>query len=249
MSAGTHGCTCTLAAVLLVVTAAWLLWVLFVRRTYNNLAGVPASALPAYVISVPNTRPRSIIKNRFRGKVHNVHVFDGVDGTRLPRLPTDKLRPGEIGCAMSHMRLWRLAARTGAPAVLVFEDDADPVPDFHDRLAGIIPHIDDSIDMVFLGHCSERGDGTPYAPGLTTSVHPRCTHGYLVTRKGIQRLVKWAARARLTHPIDELLARQIYAGNIQSLTCSPPLVNATANDSLINQMGGRGVAIVPQPGK
>lgn len=194
--------------------------------------------IPAYVISVPNTRCRDAILARFEGKVRGVRIYDGVDGTQLQS--ADRLRPGELGCAKSHMRLWGHVLRTGAPA-LVFEDDADPVPDFDARLARILPHIDDSIDMVFLGHCAEAA-GTPYAPGLINSVHPRCTHGYLVTRRGVRKLVDWAANAVLRSPIDEELARLIHNGQLRAVSCVPPIVGTTTDASLITQMGGRGAS-------
>lgn len=227
-----------LALLLLLCPIVMVWWWKAGSRTcmFTPLKDVPTQALPAYVISVPGTRSRDIMKDRFRGKVHNVHIFDGVDGTRVPQR-TDKLRPGQLGCALSHMRLWALAQRTGAPAVLVFEDDAEPVHDFRDRLAGILPHIDDSVDMVFLGHCAEKEDGAAYAPGLRTSKHPRCTHGYLVTRRGARKLVRWATQAKLEHPIDEMLAREIFYGNIRALSCFPPLVNAAPDESVIDKMG------------
>lgn len=193
------------------------------------------AAIPAYVISVPNTRPRDVIKKRFEGKLSNVQIFDGVDGRRVQS--TSKLLPGQLGCAMSHISLWRHLLRTGAPAGLVFEDDADPLPDFQDRLGAILKYIDGSIDMVFVGHCGERTDGKPRGPGLRESVHPRCTHGYLVTRQGIEKLVRWAKTAELQGPIDELLAKMIYNHKLRAVSCIPPIVGTTDDASIIWTMG------------
>ena len=200
-------------------------------------AAAGAGDVPAYVISVPGTRPRDAVEQRFRGRVRDVRFFDGVDGAALGA--KGRLKPGEVGCAASHMRLWtQLDAAGVRTPVLVFEDDAQPGEDFQARLAGVMRHVDDSLDVVFLGHCFE-GKGPTVAPGLMNSMHPRCTHAYLLTPRGARTLAGWAARARLDQilPIDEELARLIGGGKLRALSCTPPIVSTAGDESLIRRMG------------
>lgn len=225
------------------MTTPWHWWlaaacVLACAAAWGGAAAREGDVPPAYVISVPNTRPRDAVAARFRGRVPSLQFVDGVDGTTVEPGSMGRLKPGEIGCALSHARVWRRILESGGPA-LVFEDDAQPVDDFPTRVADVLRHIDDTIDVVFLGHCLEER-GQPYAPGLRNSVLPRCTHGYLVTPRGARTLVSWMARASLTRAIDEELATLIQQGGLRALSCDPPLVTTTdGDDSLIMRMGGR----------
>lgn len=193
--------------------------------------------MPTYVISVPGTRPRDAVRDRLRD-LRDVRFFDGVDGAALEQ--TGTLKPGEAGCAASHMRLWARLLAAGAPA-LVFEDDARPAPGFPERLADVLPHVGEDVDVVFLGHCAE-GRGALVAPGLRRSVHPRCTHAYLLTPRGVLTLARWAARTpvhRLPTPIDEELAGLIGRGELRALSCDPPIVGTSDEDSLIDRLEAR----------
>lgn len=223
---------------LVVVAAVAALLVLYLcdcpTEPWSQVPG--ASSVPAYVISMPNARSRQAILKRLRPAVPNVQFFDGIDGSTQPRM--GKLTPGETGCAMSHMKLWSDLSHTKVPFI-VFEDDAQPVADFPARLEHVLKHLDDTIDVVFLGHCAEAAV-KPVAPGLKQSVHPRCLHGYLVTPRGARKLARWASTTKPTAPIDEEVARLIFRGDMRSLSCDPPCVNTTGENSVIDSMGHRG---------
>lgn len=222
--------------VLVVVVAALCVLVHRLRSRAESFAALGPSAVPAYVISMPNARSRKSIAKRLRATVPDVQFFDGIDGSTQPRMGT--LQPGEIGCAMSHMKLWSDLSHTDVPFI-VFEDDAKPTPDFRARLEYVLEQIDESIDVVFLGHCFDNAKDE-YAPGLKVSAHPRCMHGYLVTPNGARKLARWASRAKPTMPIDEELARLIVQGGVRALSCEPACVNTTGEKSVIDSMGPRG---------
>lgn len=194
-----------------------------------------AGCLPAYVISMRGDprRPRDAATRRFAQQPFT--FVDAVDGRTMADASlfdssTHRWLPGEMGCAMTHMCLWQ---QLTGPA-LIFEDDAQLPPRWRDELAAVLRAIqhDDALDVVFLGHCAEKA-GAPFHGNLRASVSPRCTHAYLVTRRGMQRLAAWATGARLSLPIDEELARLCQAGKLRCLSHWPALVQTTGDCSTI----------------
>lgn len=182
----------------------------------------------AYVVSMPDgSRPRDEVGARLEACGINARFVDAVVGREVTdaaelsrfRKPYPWL-PRQIGCALSHMRLW---CRMRGPA-LIMEDDARPVPDFACSFRRILAELDGTVDVVFLGHCLE-GRGAPWKGSavLRTSVLPRCTHAYYVTASGLAKLARWASSASLSLPIDEELALLCKSGALSCVSAFPQL--------------------------
>lgn len=189
-------------------------------------------AVPAHVISVPGTRSRAEVRARFDAACQPFQFVDGVDGQTAPRIGS--LTPGQVGCALSHMRLWQALEHSATPA-LIFEDDAQLPRDWRTLLDAVVRSVPAGVDVVFLGHCHET-QGRKHSEHLHHSVTPRCTHGYLATPSGLRKLAAWARAGGGTDPIDEELARLIREGRLTGLSSFPPLVVTTEQASLIGAM-------------
>lgn len=187
----------------------------------------------AYVVSMPGTRSRPAVRARFSGQQQPITFFDGVDGAALA--PHPRLSPGEVGCAWSHMEIWKNLVQ-GTQDVLVFEDDAVPSPNFQSRLREVRRAIRGrDVDIVFLGHCLEtKGAAWRGSATLRESVRPLCTHAYLVTPRGGVKLAGWAAHGRVDDPIDVELAAMCKNGTLTCLSCYPPLATTTRETSIIH---------------
>lgn len=128
--------------------------------------------------------------------------------------------PSMIGCALSHMRVWKAVLRAGYARVLVLEDDAVLVPDFRDRLARALVDVPADFDLLvggcmFLCHKDRtysfmhsfaklfvpntRDDrrtwGSVFVPEYFGG-----THCYVVSNKGCRNLFK--AIPRVSNHID-----------------------------------------------
>ena len=193
--------------------------------TYWVRAG---GSVHAYVVSMPDgSRPRGEVSRRLAASGICAQFVDAVAGTRgVSASELSRFRkpypwlPRQIGCALSHMRLWRSMR---GPA-LIMEDDARPVPDFARSFRRILKELDDTVDVVFLGHCLE-GRGAPWKGSavLRASVLPRCTHAYYVTAGGLPKLARWASTASLSLPIDEELALLCKSGALTCVSAFPQL--------------------------
>jgi glycosyl transferase family 25 len=130
---------------------------------------------------------------------------------------TNELTPGEIGCFLSHRRVYEEIIATGAPVTVVLEDDAEVAPDFA-ALAESIAALP-RFDLVWLcgapkgkRYRNERRLTERYElvrPFETKST----TQGYVVSLAGAQKLA--AHCARITDPIDIAVKRYwVFGGDV-----------------------------------
>ena len=151
---------------------------------------------------------------------------------------------------MSHMRLWRVLHKQGG-ACIIMEDDVEPVARFVQDF-GEVAHLvgpSDDVDIVFLGHCFEtRGAPWKGSSRLSKSVLPRCTHAYLLTKRGLAKLAALAATVVLTEPIDEWLAKLCKSGRLKCLSSHPQLAKQPWQDesgAMLTPLPTAGPAVVP----
>ncbi len=86
--------------------------------------------------------------------------FPAVDGAKVPsgemkRLVAPICRVGcttsMVGCALSHMALWRTVVERGHARTLVMEDDAQLVPQFKQKLRRALADVPPDFDVLLLG--------------------------------------------------------------------------------------------------
>lgn len=150
--------------------------------------------------------------------------FPAVDGAKvsphdLERLATPMCRtfctPSMIGCALSHMNLWRLVVDRGYERVLVIEDDARLVPDFQRGLRDALRTVPSDFDVLLLGCfmlCNKDKNYAPLNHFARLFVERRKddrawgsvfvperfagTHCYVISRKGAAKLLRLLPRVR-----------------------------------------------------
>lgn len=126
------------------------------------------------------------------------------------------LKLGEIGCALSHLMLWRRIADAGYGCALILEDDAELAPDFGVRFDEQLRRLGEVMpdwDLCYAGRhrltvapfVSEPvPDEERLAEGLVIPGFSYCTHAYAVSARGAQRLLS-AGLERNILPVDEFL--------------------------------------------
>lgn len=58
---------------------------------------------------------------------------------------------GEIACVLSHAMIWRRALDEGHERVLVFEDDAEPIPGAVDEAPAVVAQLPPTFEVAYLG--------------------------------------------------------------------------------------------------
>ena len=128
---------------------------------------------------------------------------------------------GEIACAMSHVSIWKKVVDSRLPFAIVFEDDAIIKGDLerYERDIGRfisreinflgtnldLPEALKRWDFIHLGAC-KRVKLTQFIlpPFLSQSGFQFCTHAYVVSALGAQKLIKLSSEHNVV-PIDEFL--------------------------------------------
>lgn len=153
-------------------------------------------------------------------------IIDAVDGTTLlkaelaaayqpnlhaPRYPF-ALRPGEIGCFLSHRNAWETFLASDAGAALVLEDDVELNADFDAALDLAQRHLGD-FGYIQLQNRDCDGDEIDRQDGyrlIRPQVTPLRTSGQLVSRTAAKRLLD--ATKPFDRPVDTFLQMHWHTG-------------------------------------
>jgi len=117
---------------------------------------------------------------------------------------------GEIGCFMSHYKIWTDIIESEHDTVLVFEDDIKFEPYFIQKLDYLLAElktIPDKWDLVFLGRKILHNSDEPWLASSTQLVKVDYTYwtlSYILTKQGAQRLLAADPLTKMV-PVDEFL--------------------------------------------
>jgi GR25 family glycosyltransferase involved in LPS biosynthesis/TPR repeat protein len=161
----------------------------------------------------------------------NYEIFKAVDGAKLqPTMELKQLfngndfgnRRGVIGCALSHLKLWReLIADTANEYYVIFEDDAELTAGFGDRIQKLTPVFAEK-ELMFLGyhmfrskrqqpHIKEMYDTLVSletevkVEALNKDLYIGGTFAYSVNKTGAQKLITYIESHGIKHGIDYLM--------------------------------------------
>ena len=208
----------------------------------------PRPSLPIFVIAFASDKMRRDRMTRRLDALGLAFSFiDAIDGRALPeaeRLAKEDparadwighhLRPGALGCLLSHRQAWQALLDSGAELGLVLEDDAvldAALPAVLDRLS----QLADRLDLVNLHHFS----GRPQEPVLPlTDQHSLTLTRYneigaeacLVSATAARQLLARSLPARFE---VDLLINRWWEHGLQVLTLCPPVADQDDTPSQI----------------
>jgi len=137
-----------------------------VKNTPQPTSDMTTIKIGTFVISLKRRKDRleQFTKNNMK-KLGNlrVNLFEAIDGKEL--ISSQKIyklfetgdfhyNRGIIGCAMSHIKLWKLFLESDLDMMLVFEDDSVLCENFPDILLSGLKKNTKPWDIIFLGHHS-----------------------------------------------------------------------------------------------
>lgn len=203
------------------VTSHW--WGL-VADDWEKLFGIEPDAEMTYIITLnPTAEKEKEIRERFEASGFDSpwQVFEatnGHTGELMPygyevkkdwKIPGHKndwwsrdVLPGEIGCALSHYRVWLDAFRNGYKRILILEEDFKVERPFDCRWE---LNTDFDWTLMYMGHTfvnPPKRDVTDY---LVEPDYTYCTHAYMLTHEGCRLLLEHNFH-RMIFPVDEFLS-------------------------------------------
>ena len=156
------------------------------------------------------------------------------------------LTAGELGCTLSHKRVWQHVSDNKTPWAMIFEDDAHlDTSCFREGVTDILRHLPLEWDVVYLSYpITDPKKGTLKILGNGTLKKIKRdrrdvsgAYAYVISCKGAQKLLSYQDTIRLTS--DDTLSQAINDGVIDAYINTFPLVSLTHTPSTLDAMGRR----------
>ena len=152
----------------------------------------------------------------------------------------NKLTPGQIGCALSHIKIWEKAIKDNNKYILVLEDDAIIPSNFNTIFKNSIENLPKNWDLLSFNcaWCSAK----KYNKKLYKLQNNICTLSYLISTRGIQKIFNLLKSKKFNEPIDVYLNNYFYNNNNCFITKKSYIYNNGKFNSDINiGNGGAGI--------
>ena len=221
-------------AIILVVTILLISIMIFIK-SYNplKLEGFTSPHLSRIYFIVMKKYPervRNIQEIIEKYQMKKVHIFDAIDGDTIDKnqllkdnqiTPSmyEKLRSGAIGCALSHIALWKQLVSSQDPYWVIFEDDITLTNDVDQQLNLFLSHLPDDFDIAQI-YLSKNRDVSNLSHNqivneyVKTGYPQNGTVAYIISRKGAKKLLKYCQP--IHHAIDIMIRKNISNGNLIS---------------------------------
>lgn len=180
-------------------------------KAYNKIDKI-------YVINLKKNKDRykKFMKNARKANV-KVDRFNAVYGKELSKDHPDILKyfakdhglnPGQIGCALSHIKIWEDAIRHNYKNIIVFEDDAIIPEDFWEKFNNSYNELPKNWDMLLLG--GTRLGGSIYSKNLLKPSKKSGNWGTSSLLINVNFLKKIIKDVKLQLPIDDYFINNYY---------------------------------------
>lgn len=113
------------------------------------------------------------------------------------------LKAGEVGCALSHLCVWKHAATQKYKKILILEEDFKPV----DVLSLTLLEELDQLDwhLCYAGRNKVKPDIKSATANIAVPDYTYCTHAYLLSQAGVENLISHRFENKIM-PVDEFLS-------------------------------------------
>lgn len=177
-----------------------------------------------YIISLnPDSQIRFELLERFIGsgvKSGGMTIFDATNGYTGSLMPPDinvwkdwkiasdnswwnrDVLPGEVGCAVSHWRVWKDAYQNGYKRILILEEDFTVLRQFNSIE---IDAIQEPWTILYLGHSFVRQPKRRISDSVVEPDYTYTTHAYMLTNEGCRLLLEQNFDKSII-PLDEFLS-------------------------------------------
>jgi len=167
---------------------------------------------PAFVIHLPRCKDRlPYVKEQLqRSGYTNITVYNAVDGSqpsdveealRLFHSPKlDNIKPGAIGCLLTHMKMLNHIIEQHIPMATIFEDDIHFHPDWNHLSKRYYSLTPSDYEIVFIGNQLDH----PTSLSEITTEYSYCTHAYMVTLEGAKKMLNTILHYNLGNGLCEI---------------------------------------------
>jgi len=200
----------------LILTIIILIATIYFVFFYNYKKSFSISdGLKIYFINMTENNDRW---EKNKNKLPNFHRFNAVNGKEvdIDKLRTNgilkenekwigRMKPGTIGCAISHIKVMNLIKNQKEKFGLILEDDVMIPDNFINNLKNLEPYFPPYWDIIYLGGCNISGkkyNEKFLIPEIKSGVN-FCTHALLLNKENIHNIIN------ILTPIDRPIDQQI----------------------------------------
>jgi glycosyl transferase, family 25 len=191
---------------------------------------------PIFVINLPqHTERKKLIEEQFKKfKISNYEIISGIDGKNLSckdskndpiktyKFISRQLSNTEIGCALSHLKVYKIIVEKKLNYAIVLEDDAILQDGFLENL-----DLNNCKDILLLGSVSSyHGKFNAGVYEIKRWWEAYCAYGYVISIEGAEKMLSYFIE--INHPIDHWYT--LCENNISVRWITPVLIKS--NDSL-----------------
>lgn len=163
--------------------------------------------------------------NKIGLEVERVSAINGFEE------PVASIRPGEVGCLKSHLKVFELAKNRGLKSFLMLEDDVEFSDNFHERFNTIEPQLK-SYEMLYFGSNPHSGERHEVSPNVNRITYTFSAHCVIFKEPCFDDIIKELSGPLLA-PVDVVYGRQQVVHTAYSI--KPPLAWQRKDFSDINQ--------------
>lgn len=127
----------------------------------------------------------------------NVERISGVDGFLEPPA---SIRPGEVGCLKSHLKVFETAVERNLDSFLLLEDDVEFVENFNDKFNEIEPQIP-SYQMLYFGVNPHTGSRHEVSVNINRIINSYSAHCVIFKKECYEDIIAML-RGPLIYPVD-----------------------------------------------
>lgn len=120
--------------------------------------------------------------------------------------PPASIKPGEVGCLKSHLKVFNLAKERGLKSFLMLEDDVEFSDNFHERFNIIEPQIK-SYEMLYFGSNPHSGERYEVSPNLNRIMYTFAAHCVIFKQPCFDDIINQLAGPLLV-PVDVAYGQQ-----------------------------------------
>ena len=170
--------------------------------------------------------------DKWRQEDHSLHFY------------RREIRKGEIGCALSHINIWKRVVEENLDEVLILEDDAGFDRHFKYLLKRALKFCrwaaaENKWDLLYLGRNPMTPDPIQIRNFISVPGFSYCTHGYMVTRSGAEKLLSVGYEQDLI-PVDEFLPamfhQHIRADILERFSLAEPISAYAVTPNIVHQV-------------
>jgi glycosyl transferase, family 25 len=123
------------------------------------------------------------------------------------------IKPGEVGCLLSHMKCIQIAKDRGWDKILIFEDDIEVRDDFKTLFDTYCQQVPDNWDMIYLGgnHWGRDLSMKNHPPlvkiteNVSRTTHTLTTHAYIMKNTMYDRTIDYISN--MSQQVDMLYVK------------------------------------------